>query len=147
MMPLFIKSCNNALSVIEQPTHFFILAKGNNAGKPSLTPWANSFTAITSTQEMRDFYYWLTFGLYKAKSFKIYHRGSVIPFINIGEVKKVIDPAAKAIYPQWQEYKIILKQLELLEQRKNNLAQILKSTATLQEMLIRNYFLQNGIKH
>jgi hypothetical protein len=146
MQPLFIKSTTNALSVPEQPTNFFILAKGDNAGKPSLTPWSNAFTAIAPTQEMRDFYYWLTFGLYKAKAFKIYHRGSVIPFINIGEVKKVIQPAAMAIYPQWQEYKTILKQLELLEQRKTNLAQILKSTATLQEMLIRNYFMQHGIK-
>ena len=146
MQPLFIKSTTNALIVPQQPTNFFILAKGNNAGKPSLTPWANAFTAIAATQEMRDFYYWLTFGLYKANAFKVYQRGSVIPFINIGEVKNVILPAAQAIYPQWQEYQTILKQLELLEQRKNHLAQILKSTATLQEMLIRNYFMQNGIQ-
>ncbi|MFC4231963.1 DUF6943 family protein [Parasediminibacterium paludis] len=145
MQPLFIKSTTNALIVPEQPTHFFILAKGNNAGKPSLTHWANAFTAIAPTQEMRDFYYWLTFGLYKAKAFKIHHRGSVIPFINIGEVKKLIEPAAIAIYPQWQDYKSLLTHFELLEQRKNNLAQILKSTATLQEMLIRNYFLQQGL--
>ena len=146
MQPLCIKSTTNALIVPEKPTNFFILAKGNNAGKPSLQPWANAFTAIAATQEMRDFYYWLTYGLYKANAFKVCHRGSVIPFINIGEVKNVILPAAQAIYPQWQEYKTILKQLALLEQRKNNLAQILKSTATLQEMLIRNYFMQNGIQ-
>lgn len=146
MMPLFIKSSNSALETNVAPNQFFILSKGNNAGKPGLSPWSNSFIATTSTQEMKDFYFWLTYGLFKANSFKIYHRGSVIPFINIGEVKSVIMPAAQAIYPQWQEYKVILKQLELLEQRKNNLAQILKSTATLQEMLIRQYFQQQGIK-
>ena len=104
------------------------------------------FVVTTDTTEMKDFYFWLTYGLYKANSFKMHHCGSVIPFINIGEVKAVMLPAARSIYPQWQEYKIILQQLELLEQRKNNLAQILKTTATLQEYLIRNYFMQNGIK-
>ena len=55
-------------------------------------------------------------------------------------------PAAKIIYPHWQDFKTILQQLALLEQRKNNLALILKSTATFQDYLIRNYFIQHGIK-
>lgn len=146
MMPLSIHCFHNAAHQSFYDTQFFILSKGNNAGKPGLQPWTNSFVATASNAEMKDFYFWLTYGLYKAHSFKTFHRGSVIPFINISEVKEVIMPAARCIYPQWQEYKIILQQLELLEQRKNNLAQLLKSTATLQEYLVRNYFIQNGIK-
>ncbi|MCW3109936.1 MAG: hypothetical protein JWQ09_4442 [Segetibacter sp.] len=125
---------------------FFILSKGNNAGKPGSQPWVNSFVATANNEEMRNFYYWLTYGLHKAKAFNLVHRGSVIPFINIGETWGIIQPAANIIYPHWQQFKIILQQLELLEQRKNNLAQILKSTATVQEFLIRNYFIQNGVK-
>ena len=145
MMPLIIRCYHPATPKEFSPAQFFILSKGNNAGKPGLLPWTNSFIATAPNAEMKDFYFWLTYGLYKANSFKTHHHGSVIPFINIGEVKDVITPAAISIFPQWQQYKIILQQLELLEQRKNNLAKILKSTATLQEYLIRNYFLQNGI--
>ena len=146
MMPLSIR-CNHISSQQDvSDAQFFILSKGENAGKPGLEPWTNSFVATASNAEMKDFYFWLTFGLFKAKSFKVFHRGSVIPFINLQETRDLIMPAANIIYPQWQEFKTILKQLELLEQRKNNMAQILKSTATLQEYLIRNYFIQNGIK-
>src|SRR6187397_1437661 len=145
MMPLIIR-CNHILSQHDvSDAQFFILSKGDNAGKPGLQPWTNSFVATASNAEMKEFYFWLTFGLFKAQSFKVFHRGSVIPFINLQETRDLIMPAANIIYPHWQEFKTILQQMELLEQRKNNLAQILKSTATLQEYLIRNYFIQNGI--
>jgi hypothetical protein len=146
MMPLNICCFHNQTLQNDSDCQFFILSKGGNAGKPGLQPWANSFIAITSNEEMRDFYFWLTYGLFKAQSFKIVQRGSVIPFINLKETRDLIMSVAKIIYPHWQEFKIILQQLELLEQRKNNLAQILKSTATVQEYLIRNYLIQNGIK-
>ena len=146
MMPLIIRCFHNQAQKNDSDAQFFILSKGSNAGKPGLKPWTNSFIATASNAEMKDFYFWLTYGLYKAQSFKILQRGSVIPFINLQETRNMIMPAANSIYPHWQEFKIILNQLELLEQRKNNLAQILKSTATVQEYLIRNYFLQNGIK-
>ena len=145
-MPLSIR-CNHISSQhYISDAQFFILSKGDNAGKPGLEPWTNSFVATAANAEMKDFYFWLTFGLFKAQSFKVFHRGSVIPFINLQETRDLIMPAANVIYPHWQEFKKILQQMELLEQRKNNLAQILKSTATFQEYLIRNYFIQNGIK-
>ncbi|MCW3089516.1 MAG: hypothetical protein JWP81_585 [Ferruginibacter sp.] len=58
---------------------------------------------------MRDFYYWLTYGLHKAQAFKFVRRGSVIPFVNIGETRDIIQPAANIIYPHWQQFKIILQ--------------------------------------
>ena len=143
-MPLIVRCYHQ--STIQTDSQFFILSKGNNAGKPGSTPWTNCFVATAPNVEMKEFYFWLTYGLFKARSFKIFLRGSVIPFINIRETRDLIMPAANIIYPQWQEFKTILQQLELLEQRKNNLAQILKTTATLQEYLIRNYFIQNGVK-
>ncbi|MEO6723641.1 MAG: hypothetical protein ABIN67_24955 [Ferruginibacter sp.] len=144
MIPLIVRCYHH--SAIQTDAQFFILSKGNNAGKPGFTPWTNSFIATAPNAEMKDFYFWITYGLFKAQSFKIFHRGSVIPFINLQETRDLIMPAANIIYPQWQEFKILLQQMELLERRKNNLAQILKTTATLQEYLIRNYFIQNGIK-
>ncbi len=95
---------------------------------------------------MTDFYYWLTYGLFNAKAFKIFHRGSVIPFINLQETRDLIMSAAIEIYPQWDKFKLLLEHLESLEKRKSNLAEKLKNTRTLQEYLIRNYFIQNGIR-
>jgi hypothetical protein len=146
MMPLNIRCFHNPTNQNVSDCQFFILSKGGNAGKPGLGPWTNSFIATAANEEMKDFYFWFTYGMFKSQSFKIFQRGSVIPFINLQETRDLIMPAAKIIYPHWKEFKIILQQLELLEQRKNNLVQILKSTASVQEYLIRNYFIQNGIK-
>lgn len=146
MMPLTIRCFHHSAQQNISDCRFFILSKGSNAGKPGLKPWTNSFVATAPNAAMKDFYFWLTYGLFKAQSFKILQRGSVIPFINLQETRDLIMPAANAIYPQWEEFKIILQQLELLERRKNNLSQLLKSTATLQEYLVRNYFIQKGIK-
>ena len=145
-MPLTIRCNHNISQQNVSDLEFFILSKGNNAGKPGLQPWTNSFVATAANKEMKEFYFWLTYGLFKAQSFKVFHRGSVIPFINLQETRNLIMPAAKIIYPHWQEFKILLQQMELLEQRKNSLAQILKSTATVQEYLSLNHFIQNGIK-
>ncbi len=146
MMQLSIRCFHQAILQKCSGPHFFILSKGNNAGKPGYQSWTNSFIAIAPNEEMRDFYFWLTYGLFKAQSFKMFHHGSVIPFINLNETRDLILHAADIIYPDWQDFKIILQQMELLEQRKNNLQQILKSTTTVQEYLIKNYFNQNGIK-
>ncbi len=146
MMPVHIRCCHLSPDAVVPPHLFFILSKGNNAGKPGVTPWANSFVVISSNQEMRDFYFWLTYGLFTAKAFRVIQRGTAIPFVNVGELRHVIANAAQVLYPKWQEFRIILQQLEKLEKQKNSLGQILKATATLQECLIRNYLQQQGIK-
>lgn len=146
MMPLSIRCFHSTANNSLAHRQFYILSKGNNAGKPGFEPWTNSYVATAPNAEMKEFYFWLTYGLYKAHSFKKFHRGSVIPFINIGETYEVIMSAAIIIYPKWQEYKTILQQMEQLENRRASLVQILKATATMQEYIIRNYLIKNGIK-
>ena len=75
------------------PFSFFILCKGCNAGKPALplggagggSPWANSFIIVCPQQQYFDFYFWLIYGLFQSGKFKVRHRGSAIPFINLNE--------------------------------------------------------------
>ncbi|MEO6546621.1 MAG: hypothetical protein ABIN94_01425 [Ferruginibacter sp.] len=71
MMPLSIR-CYHQSQQIFPDTQFFILSKGNSAGKPGLQPWVNSFIATANNNEMRDFYYWLTYGLHKAQAFNLF---------------------------------------------------------------------------
>lgn len=146
MMPVTIRCCYLSPDAVIPPNVFFILSKGDNAGKPGLKPWVNSFVVISNNPEMKEFYFWLTYGLYKAKSFKTIHRGSVIQYVNLRELRHVIMKAADAIYPTWQEFKKILQQMEQLEAHKNNLVKLLKTTGTLQEYLIRNFLQQHGVK-
>jgi hypothetical protein len=67
--------------------HFFILSKGNNAGKPLDQPCPNCFVAFCSSPDDREFFYWLSYALWQAGIFRIQLIGSVIPFIRINDLK------------------------------------------------------------
>ncbi len=102
---------------ISQP-HFFILNKGLNSGRPSEKPNPNCFVLSTSSVENKEFFYWLLFGLWQSNAFHPYLRGSVIPFIIIQELQKVIIQAsekAQANPAKFNKAISSLKQLDLLE--------------------------------
>ncbi len=73
----------------EKP-HFYILNKGMNSGKPLKQPCPNCFILIAPTEEAKEQLYWLCFGLWRAKSFHYYLKGSVIPFITKNDLKQGI---------------------------------------------------------
>lgn len=70
--------------------HFFILCKGNNSGKPLLSPCPNCFSIQFQSESDKEQVYWLLFCLWQSKSFYPYLRGSVIPFIILRDMKKCI---------------------------------------------------------
>ncbi len=70
--------------------HFFILCKGNNSGKPLLSPCPNCFSIQFQSETDKEQVYWLLFCLWQSKSFYPYLRGSVIPFIILRDMKKCI---------------------------------------------------------
>lgn len=123
------------------PAHsFFILCKGNNAGKPAFVPWPNSFIATCSNEEYYKFFFWLVYGLHQSGKFKVHHRGSVIPYINVDDVRTCIREVAILIHPNWQRFQEILSSLEKCNQLKSNLAQQIVSTEKLQQALLQQYF-------
>jgi hypothetical protein len=124
------------------PHSFFILCKGNNAGKPSLTPWQNSFMAVCSNEEYYKFFYWLVYALHQSGKFKVHHRGSVIPYINIQDVQHTIREVAHFIHPDWQRFQQILTSLEKCSQLKATLLQQVAATEHLQKTLLLQYFQQ-----
>lgn len=125
------------------PRHsFFILCKGNNAGKPSLTPWPNSFIATCSNEEYYKFFFWLVYGLHQSGKFKVHHRGSVIPYINIQDVQHTIREVAFFIHPDWKRFQEILSSLERCSELKATLAQQIIATEKLQQALLQEYFQQ-----
>lgn len=126
----------------EQPLMFFVLSKGENAGKPGLKPWPNSFAVLCNNQESFDFYFWLMYGLFKADKFKPRLRGSVIPFVNLNDIKDALKETVPAIFPNWEKFQRIMKAMDLLEKSKTTLGQQLVTTENLQRYLIRNFFAQ-----
>ena len=86
-MCTFILKSYNQKTEIEKP-HFFILNKGNNSGKPLVSPCANCFVIQFSNNEDKEQVYWLLYSLWQSKAFYPFLRGSVIPFIVIRDVKE-----------------------------------------------------------
>ncbi len=88
-MCTFILKTYNQKTEIEKP-HFFILNKGNNSGKPLLSPCPNCFVIQFENVDDKECVYWILWCLWQSKAFYPLLRGSVIPFITIGDFHKLL---------------------------------------------------------
>jgi hypothetical protein len=77
--------------------HFFILSKGNNAGKPLDLPCPNCFVLTARNLQEKEYYYWLCYGLWIGGFFRPVLTGSVISFIRIAELYQVICEAKSKV--------------------------------------------------
>jgi hypothetical protein len=80
-----------------QNEHFFILNKGNNAGKPLPEYCANCFVFIADNVEEKEFYLYLFYGLWQRGLFRPFITGSAIPFIRLDDLLKVVEETSKKI--------------------------------------------------
>ena len=138
MFPLIRCYQTNALA---KQNVFFVLSKGENAGKPSLVPWANSFALVCPNEKYHNFYFWLVYGLFKAKKFKVRLRGSAIPFINKADVADLIKEVAPVVYSDWSKFQELIDTLDKLEKIKTTLGQQLLASEKLQSYLLQQYFM------
>ncbi len=125
-------------SVKHQSTgfEFYILSKGLNSGKPLLTPCPNSFVCICKSQEQKDFYFWLLFGLWKAKYFHQFLTSSVIPFIRLSDLKNEILTQAEKVSKQEKEYKSTVDKIKQLEEKERAIRQNLALINDLKRAMI-----------
>ena len=115
---------------------FYILCKGLNSSKPLTAPCPNSFVCICNSQEQKDFYYWLLFGLWKAKYFHQFLTGSVIPFLRISDLKNEIGIQAEKVGRQKEEYKSTGDKIKLLDEREKSIRQNLALINDLKRAMI-----------
>jgi hypothetical protein len=115
-MPSFKLKTHNPKTQINEP-HFYILCKGNNSGKPLNAPCPNCFVLTAKSEEEKKFFYSLCFGLWNAKSFEYFLRGSVIPFITIGDCKQAIQTGLEQACKDLKGFNKLVKALEILEQQ------------------------------
>jgi hypothetical protein len=115
-----------------QGSYFFILNKGNNSGKPLLTPCPNCFVCLCENDQDKEELYWLLFGMWQGKAIHPHLIGSVIPFIRLKELTNLIHTGIEKLHSnpdkvkrniskivQMEKHQInIQKQLELIKQMK-----------------------------
>lgn len=95
---------------------FYIQCKGLHSGRPLKSPITNCFSVHTDVQNA----YEIVYALYKSGTFKWYILGSVVPFIRITDLKKIVVPALRdRTYDQKSLLAIrsIDKKVELMEQQ------------------------------
>ena len=117
--------------------HFFILNKGLNSGKPMTAPCTNCFVVSTETTEQKEALFHLSMMLLESKCYRIYLKGSVIPFIYVEDVKKLLKNNSKYLNEgDFQNKLDTLKKVEALELLFQNK---LKATKELKSVLLRSF--------
>lgn len=110
--------------------HLFILSKGANAGKPLKTPCPNCFVLVAKTEQEADFYYWLAYGLWQGQFFRPFLTGSVISFIRIQDVIKILTEAGEKANLKPNEFQNAIVLLNTFDQ---HLAQTLQQIKLIKE--------------
>ena len=127
-------------SIDDQPFTFFILSKGENAGKPALVPWSNCFSIRCNNQESFDFHFWLVYAVFKSEKFKTRHRGSVILFVSLQDIRDVLKEYTPVVFSHWRQFQSIMQAMDLLQKSKTTLGQQLITTEKMQNYLINHFF-------
>lgn len=110
--------------------HFFVLSKGNNAGRPMDKPCPNCFVVITKCSQERQRLYWLCFGLWQCGYFQPYLSGSVIPFLRLPELKSIIREARSKV----ESYSGYAKTVETLDKLENLQRAIVKQLQLITQL-------------
>lgn len=119
--------------------HFFILNKGNNSGKPLVSPCPNCFVIQFQSETEKEQIYWLLYSLWQSKAFYSYLRGSVIPFVVLRDVKECLADAMEKMEANPGQFKKAVEALRSLEAMENKFRQNLKLVQDAKRMLFYKY--------
>ena len=116
--------------------HFFILCKGNNSGKPLLSPCPNCFVIQFLCEEEKEQVYWLLYSLWQSRTFYPFLRGSVIPFILLRDVKSCINDYLDKSQKSPEQFKKLIVSFQSMNQIESQLMQNLKAIDKAKRMLL-----------
>lgn len=119
-----------------QGNHFFVLSKGNNAGRPIDKPCPNCFVVITECPQEQQLLYWLCFGLWQGGYFKPHLCGSVIPFLRLPELKSIIGDTRVKVGLRPDEYGRVVETMNKLLHVQQNISQQLQLIDQVKKSLI-----------
>jgi hypothetical protein len=119
--------------------HFFILNKGNNSGKPLLSPCPNCFVIQFKCEEEKEEIYWLLYSLWQSKAFYPLLRGSVIPFVVLRDVKSCLLDGLNKVAENPAQFEKAVAALRSLEAMEQKFRQNLKQVQDAKRMLFYKY--------
>lgn len=142
-MCTFILKTYNQKDEIRNP-HFFILCKGNNSGKPLLSPCPNCFSIQFQSEADKEQVYWLIFCLWQSKTFYPYLRGSVIPFIILRDMKNCIQSALDKSDRNPEQFKKMVGTFQSMNQLENQYRQNLKTIEKAKQIIVYKFNSEGG---
>lgn len=120
--------------------HFFILAKGNNAGKPMHNPCPNCFVFIASNLHEKEYYYWLCYFLWVGGMFRPHLVGSVIEFLRVGELKQIIKTNQSQVQLRREALQSAFEILNKLSVQQQNLLKQVQQISQLKKAVVFKLF-------
>ena len=143
MCSFILKSYNQKDEI--RKSHFFILNKGNNSGKPLAFPCPNCFVIIAENQEQADQLRTLCYALWRCRAFEQHLHGSVIPFITIRSFRSVMAFHIPIIEKYATDFAKTVQALKLLEEREQQLTKTLRAVSEYKQAFVRQFFKNAGV--
>ena len=137
MCTFYLKSFNPK-DEISKP-HFFILNKGNNSGKPLVSPCPNCFVIQFSNENEKEQVYWLLFCLWQSNGFYQYLRGSVIPFIVLRDIKSCIQDGLDKSQKCPEQFQKMVSSFQSINKVENQLKQNLKAIEKAKKLILYSF--------
>ena len=134
-MCTFILKSYNPNVEISKP-HFFILNKGNNSGKPLISPCTNCFSIQFNCNQDKEQVFWLLFCLWQSNAFYPFLRGSVIPFVVLRDMKSCINENLNRAANKPGQFQKMIESFQAINKVEIQLKQNLKTIEKAKRMLL-----------
>ena len=120
--------------------YFFMLSKGENAGKAAMSPWANSFCIRCSNEEEKFRLYWLCKSLFIAGRYKCHLKGTAVQCLIKNDVKQVLRYGISIIGNDATKLKKIINSLQSIELVTASLQNQIAKTNSLEQAILKSFF-------
>lgn len=114
---------------------FYVLCKGNNSGRPSMTANRNSFVVISNSKSESEHLFWITYALWRNKAFKTCLKGSVIPFLTLKDYKMTVMPIA--VKSSGENVKKVIGTVQKLDAHEQKVVQTMVIIGQLRNLLLK----------
>lgn len=101
------------------------------------SPCPNCFVYLSDCKDQTDQAYWTAYALWKSKSLHAFLRGSVIPFITIGEYKKQFLTTFYQVHACPEKFEKLVQTFKLLEIQEQKIHVSLKMIQTARMAFFR----------
>ena len=119
--------------------HLFLLNKGMNSGKPQKEPFTNSFVIIFENESDFDTINLTAYALWKTKFWHQFLRGSVIPFLNLHDIRKEFSIKVNQELKVHKEHVKNIQTLKLLEQSEKRFHENLNLINDMRRVILYRY--------